>query len=107
MGCSLWVPHCVARTCLNLHGPRPLPPDQPGPVPPAALDAAREPRGTVSRPAGLPPFRAGSDDPADPQLLAADRLLAAASQRAAAMAKALDAAKAQRLLGDGGAGGGH
>lgn len=40
----------------------------------------------------------GAPDPADPDLLAADRLLAAASQRAAAMAKALDAAAAQRLL---------
>lgn len=38
-------------------------------------------------------------DPADPRLLAADRRLAAASQRAQAMYKALDAAAAQRLLG--------
>lgn len=44
----------------------------------------------------------GTNDPADPELLAADRVLAAASQRAAAMNKALEAAAAQRLLGDGG-----
>ena len=44
----------------------------------------------------------GAADPASPELLAADRLVAAAAQRAAAMGKALRAASELKLLQDGG-----
>lgn len=44
----------------------------------------------------------GSADPASPELLAADRVVAAAAQRAAAMGKALRAAAELKLLQDGG-----
>lgn len=38
------------------------------------------------------------DDPASPELLAADRVVAAAAQRAAVMVKALDAAASSKLI---------